>query len=149
MNRYEDELNPLEFGVADIVKEIEIKPCPIFIFYCPQCGAQIYEGVVGFDMEDVYEEYGCEFCGWGMECHDLWDCIFTLKGSEIYGVHGLFTNDAMTELDIETVVGQFLFQRSGHGPSGTPFYARTKETVLQYCKDEREGREYTPQWFRH
>lgn len=144
---YKCEINPLKIDQEELTKTIEYKKFPIFEFYCPKCGLKLYEGVADFDMEDNYiSSDGHPCCDF--KTADLWDCIFTLKGSGIYGIHGLFSNDNMTELDTEEVIAMFSYTSHGHGSWGVPFYSTSFAEVREYYQQNKDKNNYIPEWYR-
>jgi hypothetical protein len=151
MTQYPNEINPQTINPLELIKKLETRKTPILVVYCPSCGEQLSddEEAVSYDMEDVEVQCDC-----GFETADLWDCVFTLKGSGIYGIHGLFSNDPLCSLELEEAVRSFLFQRGGHGSSWSPFYSTNIDEVRRFWREQQAKREtsqplYKPKWYRY
>lgn len=119
---------------------------PIFQIFCPECGKMEYEGVLRYGLEDSGE--ACPQCG----CYrvDLWDHIITIKGTGIYAIHTLWTNDPPTELEFLDVMAMFLFQQNGHGSIGYPFYSTSIKEVIEFNRhndDPKVQIPYVPAWY--
>lgn len=109
---------------------------PVFEFLCPQClvakcRTVVYEGAVGFDMEDWME---CNECNWGQEA---WMFPHTIKGTDLWTVGGHYSNDPLSELSLETVLAMFVWPKKPtvgvHGCD--PHFIGTLDECIQELKN--------------
>ena len=78
---------------------------PVFRFECPNDRALVYEGPVGFDMEDQFD---CPECGLSEEA---WMFPHTIVGTNLWTIGGHYSNDPLVELDYKDVIGFFIWPK--------------------------------------
>jgi len=119
--------------VDSITLDIEVMETPLFRFVCPKCQSVLFEGAVFTDMEDEFE---CICCGFKDE---LWFFPHTIIGSNLWTIGAHYTNDPLTNLDLDKVVKYFLWTKFKSLPihGGEPYHWGSFE---QCCEKILSGR---------